>query len=184
MVRYDFGGKVVLVSGDEEYRSEETLPQLGKILAKRHGFRCTVLFAIDKKTGAINPNQNDNIPGLEALDDADLLVLFTRFRNLPDEQMQHLADYIQSGRPIVATRIATHTQLLDDLLAFLVEPTSEALAAGVRQALEHKDDAHARAERGLALVEREYSVERYREKIAKAYKEVERRALGGAGASA
>ena len=43
------GKKVVLVSGDEEYRSEEGLPQLGKILAKRHGFTCTVLFAIDPR---------------------------------------------------------------------------------------------------------------------------------------
>ena len=102
------GKKVVLVSGDEEYRSEETLPQLAKILAKHHGFDCTVLFPIDPKTGNINPNQSDNIPGLEALKDADLLVLFTRFRKLPDDQMHHLAEYIQSGRPIVALRTATH----------------------------------------------------------------------------
>ena len=65
------GKHVVLVSGDEEYRSEEGLPQLGKILSVRHGFRCTVLFAIDPATGEINPDVNDNIPGLEALDDAD-----------------------------------------------------------------------------------------------------------------
>jgi type 1 glutamine amidotransferase len=102
------GKHIVLVSGDEEYRSEEMLPQLGKILAKRHGFRCTVLFAIDKKDGTINPNQHDNIPGLEALKTADLLVLFTRFRNLPDDQMKHLADYIESGRPIIGLRTATH----------------------------------------------------------------------------
>src|SRR5713226_701514 len=75
------GKHIVLVSGDEEYRSEEALPQLGKILAKRHGFKCTVLFAIDRKDGSINPNQNDNIPGLEALKTADMLVIFTRFRN-------------------------------------------------------------------------------------------------------
>jgi hypothetical protein len=77
------GKKIVLVSGDEEYRSEETLPQLGKILAKHHGFHCTVLFAVDPKDGTINPNVNNNIPGLEALKTADLLILFTRFRNLP-----------------------------------------------------------------------------------------------------
>jgi type 1 glutamine amidotransferase len=101
------GKHVVLVSGDEEYRSEETLPQLGKILAKHHGFKCTVLFAIDPKDGTINPNAS-NIPGLEALKDADLLVLFTRFRNLPDEQMKYLVEYIESGRPIIGMRTATH----------------------------------------------------------------------------
>jgi hypothetical protein len=102
------GKHVVLVSGDEEYRSEETLPQLARILARHHGFTCTVLFAIDPTDGTINPNRNDNIPGLEALDKADLLVIFTRFRKLPDEQMKHLVDYVESGRPIIGMRTATH----------------------------------------------------------------------------
>src|SRR5687768_18158780 len=66
------GKHIVLVGGDEEYRSEESLPQLGKILAKHHGFKCTVLFAVDPKTGEINPDVQDNIPGLEALKTADL----------------------------------------------------------------------------------------------------------------
>jgi hypothetical protein len=102
------GKHVVLVSGDEEYRSEETLPQLAKILARRHGFRSTVLFAIDPKDGTINPNVRDNIPGLEALRTADLLVLFTRFRDLPDSQMKYIADYVESGRPVIGMRTATH----------------------------------------------------------------------------
>jgi type 1 glutamine amidotransferase len=101
------GKHVVLICGDEEYRSEETLPQLGKILAKHHGFKCTVLFAIDPKDGTINPNVS-HIPGLEALKTADLAILFLRFRNLPDEQMKHLADYIESGKPIIGLRTATH----------------------------------------------------------------------------
>src|SRR5438093_9132680 len=95
------GKHVVLISGDEEYRSEETLPQLAKILANHHGFKCTVLFAIDPKDGTINPNRRDNIPGLEALDAADLMVIFTRFRELPDDQMKHIVDYVKSGRPII-----------------------------------------------------------------------------------
>src|SRR2546430_14802136 len=86
------GKHIVLISGDEEYRSEEALPQLGKILAQHHGFQCTVLFAINPKTGMINPNVNDNIPGLESLKNADLMVIFTRFRNLPDDQMKDIAD--------------------------------------------------------------------------------------------
>lgn len=102
------GRHIVLVSGDEEYRSEESLPQLAKILSQRHGFRCTVLFAIDPKDGTINPMQNDNIPGLEALKTADLLVLFTRFRDLPDEQMQHVVDYVEAGKPVIGLRTATH----------------------------------------------------------------------------
>lgn len=99
---------IVLVSGDEEYRSEEGLPQLAKILAERHGFKCTVLFAIDKKDGTINPNQVDNIPGLEALDTADLMILLLRWRDLPDEQMKHIVRYAESGKPIIGLRTATH----------------------------------------------------------------------------
>lgn len=102
------GRHIVFISGDEEYRSEEALPQLAKILAKHHGFRCTVLFAIDPKDGTINPNVRDNIPGTKALYDADLMVIFTRYRDLPDEQMKPIVDYINAGKPVVGLRTATH----------------------------------------------------------------------------
>jgi len=102
------GKQIVLISGDEEYRSEEALPQLGKILALRHGFRCTVLFAVDPQWGTIDPRVRDNIPGLEALDTADLMVIFTRRRNLPDEQMRHIVEYLKRGKPVVGIRTATH----------------------------------------------------------------------------
>lgn len=102
------GKHIVFVTGDEEYRSEESMPQMAKILAERHGFQCTVLFAIDPKDGSINPNQSDNIPGLENLKDADLMVIFTRFRDLPDDQMKYILDYLNSGKPILGLRTATH----------------------------------------------------------------------------
>jgi type 1 glutamine amidotransferase len=101
------GKRVVLIAGDQEYRSEETLPELARILAKRHGFHCTVLFAIDPKDGTINPTVN-NVPGLEKLKTADVLVLFTRFLDLPDEQLKPILDYVESGRPVVGLRTATH----------------------------------------------------------------------------
>jgi len=77
--------------------------------------------------------------------------------------------YLAAGKPLVATRILTHTQLLDDTLAFLVEPTPEGLAAGVRQALADPAEARARADRGRVLIEREYSVARHADKVARAY---------------
>ena len=55
------GKSIVLISGDEEYRSKELQPQLAKILSTYHGFKCTVLFAIDPKDGTINPDRLDNI---------------------------------------------------------------------------------------------------------------------------
>jgi len=102
------GKRVVLVSGDEEYRSEEGLTQLAKILAKHHGFTCTVLYAIDPETGDIDPMNQKNIPGLEALRKADLMVIATRFRNLPDEQMQEIDGYLKAGKPVIGLRTATH----------------------------------------------------------------------------
>jgi hypothetical protein len=101
------GKSIVFVSGDEEYRSEEGLPMLAKLLAK-HGFKCTVCFAIDAKTGEISPNTGDNIPGLQALDSADLMVILTRFRHLPDDQMKHFDDFLKAGKPVIGLRTATH----------------------------------------------------------------------------
>jgi len=99
---------IVLLSGDEEYRSEEGLPMLAKILSERHGFKCTVLYAINKQTGEIDPNTKDNEPGLQALDSADLCLMLLRHRDWPDEQMQHFVDYHRAGKPLVALRTSTH----------------------------------------------------------------------------
>ena len=102
------GKHIVLIAGDDEYRSEELIPQLGKILAAHHGFKCTVLFALNKQTGEIDPSTQDNIPGLEALKTADLMILFLRFRDLPDDQMKAIIGYTNSGKPIMGLRTSTH----------------------------------------------------------------------------
>ena len=69
------GKRVVLIVGEQEYRSEESLPMLAHLLSERHGFDCTVLFSINPKTGFYDPSVLDNVPGLHALKDADLLIL-------------------------------------------------------------------------------------------------------------
>jgi len=103
------GKKIILVAGDDgEYHSEEALPALAKILAVRHGFTCTVLFSINPHDGTIDPREKRNIPGLEALKTADLLVLFIRWKDLPDDQMKYILDYADSGKPIIALRTGTH----------------------------------------------------------------------------
>jgi serine/threonine protein kinase/type 1 glutamine amidotransferase len=102
------GKHIVFVAADPEYRSEEMLPQLAAILARHHGFKCTVLFAINPSDGTIDPGFNNNVPGLENLRSADLLVLFARHLDLPDAQMKHFDDYFESGKPVVGLRTATH----------------------------------------------------------------------------
>lgn len=103
------GKNIVFISGDEEYRSEEGLPMLAKILAIRHGFKCTVLFPINPADGTIDPNNQTNVVGLKAIASADLVVMLLRFREFPDDQMKYLVDYLNAGKPIIALRTATHS---------------------------------------------------------------------------
>jgi hypothetical protein len=101
------GRHLVFLTGDEEYRGEEGLPMLAKILSQRHGFKCTVLFALDPN-GTINPDNNTSVGGVEALDSADGIVMALRFRQWPDAAMKHFSDAVARGVPIIALRTSTH----------------------------------------------------------------------------
>ena len=102
------GKRVVLLAGDEEYRSEEAMPMLARLLSERHGFNCTVLFSVNP-AGEIDPKTGNNEPGIAALDRADLVITSLRFRAWPDEQMKHFADYISAGKPVIGLRTSTHS---------------------------------------------------------------------------
>ncbi|MFK7910311.1 MAG: ThuA domain-containing protein [Akkermansiaceae bacterium] len=100
------GKHIVFVASDHEYRAEETCPALARILAQHHGFKTTVLFGVNKK-GEITAGASD-IKGLEALEKADLMVIFTRFLDLPDDQMKHIVAYLDRGGPVVGLRTSSH----------------------------------------------------------------------------
>src|SRR5437773_11003638 len=102
------GRHIVFITGDEEYRSEEGMPMLAKILAVRHGFKCTVLFPINPADGTIDPNNQTNIVGLDALQTAHLVVMQLRLRELPDDQVKYFVVYLNSGQPILTIRTSTH----------------------------------------------------------------------------
>jgi hypothetical protein len=101
------GKHVVFLSGDEEYRSEEGLPMLAKILSQRHGFKATVLFSVDPD-GTINPKNGKSLSDSTALETADAVVMLLRFRAWPDEDMARFEKYLLAGKPIVALRTSTH----------------------------------------------------------------------------
>jgi hypothetical protein len=101
------GKHIVLLAGDEEYRSEEALPMLAKILSQRHGFKCTVLFSIDED-GTINPNAGKSLSDPEPINSADLLLLSLRFRNWPEEALATFEKAYLAGKPIVGLRTSTH----------------------------------------------------------------------------
>jgi hypothetical protein len=102
------GKHIVLLAGDEEYRSEEAMPQLAKILSNHHGFKCTVLFSINPADGTIDPNNSSNIPGMDKVATADLIITAWRFRELPDADMKFFVDHVEAGKPVIGMRTATH----------------------------------------------------------------------------
>ncbi|MEO8481483.1 MAG: ThuA domain-containing protein [Acidobacteriota bacterium] len=101
------GKHIVLLSGDEEYRSEESMPMLARLLSERHGFTTTVLFPLDAD-GTINPNNGASLSDPAALDRADLIVMALRFRHWSDDTMARFERKVMAGTPIVAIRTSTH----------------------------------------------------------------------------
>ena len=99
---------IVLVAGDEEYRTEESMPMLGKILSQRHGFKCTVVFSLGADGGYIDANNQQGLKGLEALDSADLMLIGTRFRQPDESGAKHITDFLNAGKPVVGIRTSTH----------------------------------------------------------------------------
>jgi len=102
------GKHIVLVSGDEEYRSEESMPMLAKILSERHGFDTTVLFSWSKDGSYLDPNNITGVLGWEKLGKADLMIIGTRMRAYTPETIEHLGAYLNAGKPVIGFRTATH----------------------------------------------------------------------------
>lgn len=110
------GKHIVLIAADQEYRSEQSLPMLARTLSAHHGFDCTVLFSVNAD-GEADPTLKirweqkgitHNIPGLKHLKNADLVIFFSRLITLPDDQITHVVDYLDSGKPIIGIRTANH----------------------------------------------------------------------------
>ncbi len=90
--------RVVMLSGSGEYKSGESLPAFAKHLEEKFSVKATVLQAKGDK----------EIPGLEALDAADVLLVFTRRVKLDGEQLERFKKYCLAGKPIVGLRTASH----------------------------------------------------------------------------
>lgn len=114
------GKRIILIAAEQEYRSEQSMPMLAKMLAKHHGFECTVLFGVNDR-GEVDPTlpvypekgkesefKQHHIPGLEQLDSADLVVFFTRLLSLPPAELEAIVRYVDSGKPFIALRTANH----------------------------------------------------------------------------
>ena len=111
------GRHIVFLSGDEEYRSEESLPMLARMLSERQGFGCTVLFPVDPQN-VIAPNRGDSLGKPETLDSADLIVMQLRFRKWPDEVMARFDAAVRRGTPVIGLRTSTHAFQLPESSTF------------------------------------------------------------------
>lgn len=101
------GKHIVFLAGDEEYRSEEALPQMAKILSQRHGFKCTVLFSVNTN-GVIDPNNQASLTHSEALDTADAIVMLLRFRRWDADALKRFEGAFNRGVPVIGLRTSTH----------------------------------------------------------------------------
>lgn len=100
---------IVLISGDEEYRTEESMPMLAKILSQKHGFKCTVLFSFGPDgVDYIDPNNAAGVRGYETLANADLMLIGTRFRTPSSDDAQFVTQFLNAGKPIIGIRTSTH----------------------------------------------------------------------------
>jgi hypothetical protein len=154
------GKRVVLIAAEQEYRSEQALPMLAKILSQHHGFDCTVLFSLNEK-GEVDPtlpapfkeaDRFHRIAGLEQLEKADCVILLSRFMQLRDEDLQHFRNYFDSGKPLIALRTANHGFWRD--IGYKVGER----AVGLREILggtfmEHHGGWHREATRGIVVPE-------------------------------
>ena len=114
------GKHIVLIAADQEYRSEQAMPMMAGILSIHHGFHCTVLFGVNED-GLVDPTmpvypkrgkekefKSHDIPGLEHLKAADLVIFFPRLLTLPMKQKQRIVEYLDSGKPIISLRTGNH----------------------------------------------------------------------------
>jgi hypothetical protein len=114
------GRHIVLIAAEQEYRGEQSMPMLAKILSTHHGFDCTVLFGVNER-GEVDPTmpvypekgkesefKPHHIPGLEHLASADLVIFLTRLLTLPMSERELIVKYVDSGKPFIALRTANH----------------------------------------------------------------------------
>ncbi len=92
--------RVVFLIGEDEYKTEKTLPEFAVKELEPLGLRCTMAIA--------DPKTPHDFPGALALDDANLLVLSVRRRAPKADEMALIRHYIEAGKPLVGIRTACH----------------------------------------------------------------------------
>ena len=114
------------------------------------------------------------------LEQADILVS-PRIRGLNTPMKVY--SYLDSGRALIATKLPTHTQVLDDSIALLVDPDPEALGAGIVRLLRDPDRAASLARAAKERAAREFTADAYRRKLLGFYGEIEKAMRDGGNAS-
>lgn len=90
--------RVALISGSLEYKSDESLAAFQTLLEANHPVECVRMF---RRT-------DTDIAGLDRLADCDLAVFYTRRLKPVDSQLSLLKRYVESGKPVLGVRTASH----------------------------------------------------------------------------
>ncbi len=101
----DLRPRLMVLVAEDEYQTEMTLPQFAYQHLGQH-FAVQFCFGSD--------SSRSEIPGLEALDEADALLISVRRRALPASDLQRVRDFIAKGKPVVGIRTASHAFSLRD----------------------------------------------------------------------
>ncbi|MCH9021292.1 MAG: isochorismatase family protein [Planctomycetes bacterium] len=96
--------RIAFLIAEKEYRSDESLPAFGRYLETQYNFACDFLLGVSRP----GTDEGNHLAGMERLAEADLAIVFIRRRALPPSQMKILRDYLNSGKPLIGIRTASH----------------------------------------------------------------------------
>jgi glycosyltransferase involved in cell wall biosynthesis len=144
------GYKLIVIGGERSHIQQYTAA------ARELGLSEQVVFLGPRPLGAL----------ADYLDQADILV---SPRTLGQNTPMKIYSYMQAGKAILATRIRSHTQVLDDSCAMLTEPTPADLAAGVERLLGDPGLRSTFGSSALRRVESEFSLAQFQKKLRGAY---------------
>ncbi len=97
--RHDRRPHIVMLIGEQEYQTKLTLPDFARRFLYKD-FRLSYVFA--------DPEDGNDFPGIESVNDADLLLVSVRRRTPPHGQLQVIRDFVDQGKPVVGIRTASH----------------------------------------------------------------------------
>jgi len=185
------GGPVLMYIGNlEKYQGIDLLLESFQIASQTRHDACLVIIGGGKndielyKDRAVKLGIEDKTLFTGPRPVSDLPIYFAQAHILVSPRIKgyntpmKIYSYLDSGKAVLATRLPTHTQVLDDQIAYLVKPDSQSMAAGMVDLLKNESLRNQLAEQAKQRVKEEYTFEAYQHKLSNFYKIVEKELFG------